>query len=249
MLLLLAFALAAAPASEYEDGVARIARGDLPGAIAALTRATQQDSANAKAWKALGVAYASSGQYAAAEPAFGQACKLAPKLEDACYYHARALYALNRFEPSLAALAHAGNGWRVRLAAAQAEEALGRDAEAEAHYRAALKAPDPSPAAAFGQFLIRQGRSKEARAVLEPSVERFPNNAASRIQLARVLLEANEAQSAIQHLERAVAAAPTSSQAHLLLAKAYTRAGRTAEARPHFEAAARYEAASQGMLP
>ena len=66
------------------------------------------------------------GQYDLAEPAFGQACRLASKLADACYFQARALYALNRFEASLATMRKAGTGARVRLGEGQALEALGR---------------------------------------------------------------------------------------------------------------------------
>lgn len=211
-------------------------------AIPLLERAAEADGKNAIAWKALGVAYASLKDYTAAEPAFGKACRLAPQLADACYFHARALYALDRFEESLAALSRVGAGWRIRLAAGQALEGLGRREEAEKSLRdavAQVRYADPGPGVALGLFLLRSGRATEAQAPLEEVAGRFPNSADAHTILARVLLERNAFDQAVPHLERALALQPDSSQAHLLLARAYVRQGRTSDAQPHFDAAAR----------
>lgn len=232
--------------SDYDRGVALFKNGEYAAAVPFLTRATEVRPNDAQAWKALGVAYAAQFLYRQAEPAFRRACELNPRLEDACYYDGRALYALDRFAPSLEVLeAAAGrqpNSWRVRLGIAQALEALGRAEEAEKAFKKALsmcRDSDPGPGVALGLFLVRQGRFGEATVPLQEVLKRFPNSADAHIHLGRALLEAGNVADAVPHLERAVALAPDSAQAHLLLAKAYVRAGRAAEAQPHFEAAAR----------
>jgi tetratricopeptide (TPR) repeat protein len=226
--------------SDYDRGVALFEKGDLDGAIPLLAKAAQDRPNDAKAWKALGVVHAAKGAYESAEPAFGRACDIDPKLEDACYYHARALYALNRFEPSLAALERIQNRTsKVQLAAAQSLEALGRADEAEKAYKNSLSDGDPKPGVAYGLFLVRQGRFIEAVTPLRSVLARFPKNSEAHTYLGRALLEQGEIANSITHLELAVKIDPRSAQAHLLLAKAYVRAGRADKAKPHFEAAAR----------
>lgn len=229
-------------AQDYEQGVAFIEKGQFEAAIPLLTRAASAQN-DARAHKALGVAYAALGNYDMAEPSFGKACALDSKLLDACYYHGRALYALNRFEASIEALRRAPASWRVTLGIAQALEALGRASEAEPEFRKALvscRDTDPQPGVALGQFLIRQGRQAEAMAPLEVVVKRFPRAAEAHIHLGRVFLDRNETASAIEHLKLAVSIDPRSAQAHLLLAKAYVQSGRPDEAKPHFQEAATY---------
>lgn len=239
----MAICLAAPQSSDYERGVALIEKGASAAAIAPLESATRSTPGDARTWKALGVAYAAGSEYAKAEPAFAQACRIAPQLADACYYHARALYALNRFDTSLAVLVRADQKqWKVMLARAQALEALGRVTEAAPAYRSALAAGrllDAGPAAGLGLFLIRQGRKDEALPLLQDAVQRFPKSPEAHTLLGRVLLEQGNTKEATPYLESAVALAPASAQAHLLLAKAYTRLDRTAEAQTHFEAAAK----------
>lgn len=248
--LLCGFAFAA---TLYDDAVALIEKGNPQAAVPLLERASREQPKDARVWKALGVAHASMNEYSLAAPAFGEACRLAPNLADACYYHGRALYALNRFSESLAALRKAPAGQcNVQLAKGQAHEAAGNAKEAEAALRLALRtcgASTPEPSAALGLFLIRVGRHTEAEPLLASAVQRFPNSASLRAHLARLLLAKDAAAEALPHLEAAVRLAPNSAQAHLLLAKAYTRLGRAAEARPHFEAASRLEAAGQGITP
>ena len=246
-------ALAVAQVSDYQQGVALIDKGQFAAAVPLLGRAAQAQPANAQVWKALGVAYAAQSMYHDAEPAFGRACELNPKLADACYYHGRALYALDRYEPSIRALELAlraePDAWKIHLGIAQALEALGRAVDAEKKFAQSLslcRNADPQPATAYARFLLRQGRPREAIAPLEGAMKRFPNSAEVNTQLGRALLEQGDLARAIAHLERAVAADPAAAQAHLLLAKAYMRSGRAAEAQPHFDAAASYERAAQG---
>jgi Flp pilus assembly protein TadD len=248
-----ALAIAFGQISDYQQGVSLIDKGQFADAVPLLTRATQSRPRDAQAWKALGVAYAAQQLYSDAEPVFRRACELNPQLSDACYYHGRALYALDRYEASLRALELAqradATSWKVHLGVAQALEALGRPDEAEKKFRQALslcRNSDPQPGIAYAHFLLRQGRVTDAIVALEEILKRFPTSAEANTHFGRALLEQGNVAGAIQRLERAVAADPASAQAHLLLAKAYVRVGRTAEAQPHFDAAASYEAAAQG---
>jgi Flp pilus assembly protein TadD len=96
-----------AQTTDYDQGVARFEKGDFAGAVPFLARAAEARPRNAQVWKALGVGYAAQEQYALAEAPLGRACELDPQLRDACYFHARALYALDRYEASLKALERA----------------------------------------------------------------------------------------------------------------------------------------------
>ncbi len=210
-------------------------------AIPYLKRATERNPEDATAWKALGAAYAANQQFPAAEPAFAKACSLAPRLENACYYQARTLYVLNRFDEALEVLRRSRQkGWKFDLAMGQNLYALGRAEEAEPLLRKAVAGAhgaDPGPGVELGTFLQRQGRSEEAGRELAEVVRRFPKSGEARLQLGRTLLDRGDTAGAIEQLEQAVALAPDSAQAHLLLANAYVRAGRTADAQPHFAAA------------
>jgi Flp pilus assembly protein TadD len=233
-----------AQTGDYQQGVALFEKGDSAGAIPFLTRAASADPKNAQKWKALGVAYAAQQKYSEAESPFARACELDAMLPDACYFYARALYALDRYEASLAALDRADSHfWKVRLARAQALEALGRAGAAEKEFYesvALCQGADPGPGAGLGRFLVRQGRSSEAIALLTKIVNAHPASAEARIGLGRALFEAGDVADAVPHLERAVALTPASAQAHLLLGKAYTRSGREADARRHLDLAAKY---------
>jgi len=238
--------------SDYDQGAALIQKNQFAAAIPFLNRTVESHPKDARAWKALGVAYAAQGMFELAEHPFGQACKLDPKLDDACYFYGRALYTLNRFQPSLEVLANAlrnnGKDWKVRLGVAQALEALGEAGRAEAEFRESLadsRGTDPRPGTAYGLFLVRQGRFREAIVPLQDVLSRFPESPDAHIHIGRALTELGRNQEASAHFEEAVRLDPTSAQAHLLLGKAYLRAGRQAEAASHLEAAARYEAGSR----
>jgi len=242
--------VAYAQTSDYDRGVALVQKGDFEQAIPLLARAAESQPQDARTWKALGVAYAARGLYGEAEAPFRRACELAPKLEDACYYAGQALYLLDRYEEALATLESAAKldskSWKIRLGIAQALEAQGKASQAGESYQQAVALcanRDPAPGAAYGRFLVRQGRLKEAIPPLEAVLTRFPKSPEALTQLGRALLEDGQTTAAIPRLESATALVPRSAQAHLLLAKAYVKAGRTAEAQAHFEAAAKYAGA------
>lgn len=229
--------------TDYSRGVELFEKGEFAAAVPYLQRAVKAAPEDAKVWKALGVSYAAQGLYFEAEPALRRACEEAPGLLDACYFYARTLYALDRFEPSLAVLQRiVPRPWKVRVAMGQSLEASGRGEEAERELRAAVaesQGLSPQPGTALGLFLVRQGRFAEAVAPLEEVVRRHPGAAEAHLHLGRALVEQGRMDAAVRHLERAVALNGTSAQAHLLLAKAYVRMGRAADAQPHFDAAAK----------
>jgi tetratricopeptide (TPR) repeat protein len=229
---------------DYEQGVALFDRGEFAAALPFLDRAAKADPRNAQKWKAVGVTYAALKKYADAEETLGRACRLDYKVPDACFFYARTLYALDRYEDSLAALERADpRSWRARLARAVALEALGRAGPAEKEFLESLalcRSADPSPAAAYARFLIRQARASEAIPLLQKTLAQHPDSAEAHTWLGRALFDTGKFADALPHLERAVALTPTSAQAHLLLAKAYIRLGRNSEAQPHLTLASKY---------
>ena len=244
-------ALMLASAEElYRHGVEAFQSGRHDEAVTALTEAARAAPRNAQTWKVLGVVHASRSDYERADQPFERACSLAPDLVDACYYYGRNLYAMNRFEPALAALRKAlpkdGRPWRVHLGIAQALEALGRNAEAAKEFDAAVRGWTDSPRDARGTadfdprmhqavFLFRQGRAADALGPARAAVADFPSAGRPRFELGRVLYQLGDLQAAAVELEKAVAYGH-GSPAHLLLAKAYLRLGRAADAEKHLAA-------------
>ncbi|HET8624596.1 MAG TPA: tetratricopeptide repeat protein [Gemmatimonadales bacterium] len=77
----------------------------------------------------------------------------------------------------------------------------GRVAEAEAHYRAVLAGPDPSPTAAFnlGTALEDQGRSAEAIVAYRDAIAADPSFADAHFNLARLYERTGRGAAAIRH--------------------------------------------------
>src|SRR5437764_509575 len=103
-------------------------------AIAVFQRSVALRPEYAPAWKALGVVFASRGEFDRAETPFLNACERQPSLPDACLYYGRTLYLLNRFQPAIDVLRPVlrkehENAEAYRLLALSLE-ALGQTAEA-----------------------------------------------------------------------------------------------------------------------
>lgn len=212
---------------DYERGAALFEAGRYDDAIAALTPVAREHPLDAQVWKALGVAYAAQRDYGRALEPLQRACRLDPKLADACYFEGRALYGLDRFEESLAVLqpllASDGSPWRVHLGLAQAAEALGRTGQAEPHFQAAVSlapAGNPQPGVALAHFLLRTGRLERAGEVLRPLVEAHPDAPDAQLEWGRVLYQLGRVPEAVAHLEIACRLAPANQQARLLLDRA-----------------------------
>jgi hypothetical protein len=129
-------------------------------AFAAAVR-LQPSSALAQKW--LGMTYAAEEKYILAEPPFHTACELDPKEPDVCYYWARTLFTLSRFEPALRAYEKDAKPWRGKtlLGMALALEALHRDAEAEKFYRDAIRAGDKNAPVDYEKFRRKQAAPPE----------------------------------------------------------------------------------------
>jgi len=170
LLLLFAFA----PPDAYQRGIQALNENRLEDAVALLRQAVAQQPANAQYWKALGVALAKGEDYRSSIEPFAKACSLSERLPDACYYHGRGLYAVDRYDEALAPLEKALRvdpaKSRAEAALGQALEALGRYQEAERRLQSAVArrdAYDRQARIAYSQFLRRQGRPEESVAVLQ----------------------------------------------------------------------------------
>lgn len=227
-------ALAADTAEDnYRRGVQAFERGQTQEAIPLLREAAKLAPNNAQVWKVLGVVYASLEDFEQAAGPFERACLLEPKLVDACYYHGRNLYALNRFEPSLRVLRMALPGdrapWRVHLGIAQALEALGQAADAERQFLTAIQQmqtprADFDPRMHYAVFLFRQGRIQDAVAPAEAAVAAHPDGARAHFELGRLHYQLGNLGEAVRRLERAATLGYPAASPLLDKAKARLRA-------------------------
>lgn len=224
--LLIAKAAAATAEKPFDEGVRLAGEGKWPEARAKFEAVVQAEPRNATAWKALGVTLGKLEEMAAAEEALNQSCKLDPKLPDACYYWARSLYTLNRFESALAALKQTLDSdprkGRAYTAIAQAHEALGQAKEAETAFRKAQDLQDAPLEARlhYGVFLFRSGRLADAAVPLEEALRMRPSYGPAAAELGRVYYQQGRIDAAIAMLERALASGGAAENTQLLLERA-----------------------------
>ncbi len=231
-------------ASLYREGLRLFSEGHTEAAVAALQRSVSLQPKNAAAWKALGVVFASTGDFEHAEGAFGNACDRQRTLPDACLYRGRTLYLLDRFPAAVDALRRAlalqdsPEGHRLL---ALSLEAMGRAPEAETEFRTAVRtghnaAADEDPGIDYGVFLYRQGRMDEAMDALRAAVARHADSPRARLELGCTLLAMNRLDDAARELERSLALRPTP-RTHLLLGKTYQRLGKAEAAEAQLQLA------------
>jgi Flp pilus assembly protein TadD len=138
----------------FQQGTTLFSKGQLAEAAQKFEQARALAPNNAKIWKALGVSYAAMSDYERANHPLSQACDLDPMLEDACYFYGRNLYALNRFEPAVAAMVKAQRAtrypWRVQLGLAQTYEGLADVRQAEPAFRKSISLFEALPAGKRG---------------------------------------------------------------------------------------------------
>jgi tetratricopeptide (TPR) repeat protein len=221
---------------------------NLDAAITAFQGSVALRPGYAPAWKALGVAYASRGEFESAETPFRNACERQPSLPDACLYYGRTLYLLNRFQPALDVLRRtlekdreSGEAYRLL---ALSHEALGQTAEAGDAFRQAVRlnrgsAPDEDPGIDYAVFLFRQGRAEDAIDPLESVLKRHPDAARAHLELGCIQLSLDHLADAAAHLERSLALDPRAARAHLLLGKVYLRQGKPQAADEHLRLGSR----------
>ena len=236
-----ALAAAQTPEQLYASGLKSFEQGRAEEAVAELERAVAARPKYAAAWKVLGVIMASQGDFPAAEPYFREACALDAKLPDACFYHGRSLYLVNRFREALAVMDTLPLERRRYRIQALCLDAMGRWSEAEPLYRKAIEVDTGAedPRVDYGVGLSRQGRADEAVEALKLAVQFGRQPRRAELELGRVFLQLERFHEARPHLEKAVALSPESSAAHLLLGKLYGRLGLPEKAAFHLEIGAR----------
>ncbi|MBM3811216.1 MAG: tetratricopeptide repeat protein [Acidimicrobiia bacterium] len=227
-----------------EEGIKLFQAGQLQQAAAQFQRAAEQEPENALAWKLLGTSFAALGDHEQAREPLRKACALNPKLPDACFYHARNLYLVNRFEESRklfeSLLASDPQPWRIENGLGLALEALGKAEDAEARYRKSASLnpsshPNEHPLINLGVLLGRQGRTAGAERVLRTAVEKAPQSTRAWFELGRMLQELGRNPESAAALEKSIAIDPRHWAAHALLGKVYLRLGRTEDGRRHLE--------------
>ena len=179
--------------------------------------------------------YASQGNYDLAEAPFRNACKIQPSLPDACLYHGRTLYLLNRFQAAVEVLRRTvqtePDNCEAHRILAMSLEGLGQITEAGNAFLTAVRlnraaSPNDAPGIDYAVFLFRQGNAEAALAPLESALKRHPDAARAHLELGCVLLSLGRISDAASHLERSLTLNPQSARAHLLLGKVYLRLGR-----------------------
>ena len=201
----------------------------------------EQTPSNAEEWKRLGLTLAAEMKLTAAVGPLTKACELDPRDEEACYYFARTLHALGRWDEARAPFEKALRAApqrmlaRVHRAVALNFMALGRTAEAEQNFKMAIamrsvaESLAEDPRVDYGAFLFRQGRTDEALQLLQETVRAAPKSARAHGELGRVLLHSAKPDAAVEHLEKAIELDPRAPSIRLLLGRAYLQTGRVEE--------------------
>lgn len=243
--------MALSAADLYHQGTALFEKGRYSEAAQRLEEAYRLAPRDARIAKALGVSYAATGDYERANGPFESACSIDPRLEDACYYYGRNLYALNRFEPALEALSKALRSsrqpWLVHLGIAQASDGLGKSDRARPEFRKAVSLfeelpsesrgrPDFDPRLHYAVFLYRQAQLAEALEMARRVTASWPSYGRGHFELGRILHQQGKLDESAVALEKA-AATGFGAPAHLLLGSIYRRLGRDADAQRHLNAA------------
>ncbi|MBI3564608.1 MAG: tetratricopeptide repeat protein [Elusimicrobia bacterium] len=184
----------------------------------------------------LGIAAAERGDRATAESELTLACRLDPASPALADGWAAYLAGRGRWEEAAAA-------YRSPAGRARAFARLGRAADAEREYRAALAAApgDADARHGLGVLLLERGRLDEARTEFEAVLRADPARAEARVDLGLVLSRAGRRREAEEQFRRALydADAATKALAHHDWGNALSDEGRLAAALPHYREAAR----------
>ena len=179
------------PSSLTNLGAALLDQARPAEAIEPLEAALRTDPANLEARCLLAAALTALDRFDDALAAYDQALKVAPGHQPARFHRAALLARLQRHEAALAGLQplldpqDAGSAPAHRLAG-QTCQALGRNAEAEAAYRLALRHDPRLPRvhALLGQLLAQRGATAEAAALHRQAIEAEVEPALNRYLLA-----------------------------------------------------------------
>src|SRR5258708_31662620 len=178
-------------------GLAHFRAGRSAAARPLLERAVSLSPTSARAWKTLGLVRMSDGDLNGALPALGKACELDKNDEEACYFLARNLHTLGRYESARVAFEKALRAAprpmlsKVHRAIALHFVALFLPEEAERHFVKAIELAGPAhngedPRDDYGAFLFRQVRIEQAVRPLEQAVRDAPSSALANFVWGRV---------------------------------------------------------------
>jgi Flp pilus assembly protein TadD len=233
------------PNANYSLGLAYFRQQRLREARPFLDRAAALSPAEPDVWKALGLVLLGLDDFAAAVEPLRHACELASGDPDACYLEGRALFLQARYDEAVKPLetalrkAPAADQAKINRAAALNFDRLGSAADAESHFRAAIRAHPyrerarersrEDPRLDYGAFLARHGRAAEALEPLQQALAAFPGSPQANAELGRALLDLDRPQAALPRLQKAVELDPAAWTVRMLLGKAYLRLGRAEE--------------------
>lgn len=228
------------PTLLINGGALALSRGDLPAALARLTRGVAVAPANAIAHGNLGFALLAAGRLAEAIDALERAVALKPDFAQAHNNRGIALERLGRRAEAIGAFERA-----LALAPSYADAAINlgelanREGDPGAARAAFLRAREPRPPAARAGLAFadaQDGRLDEAADALEALVAEAPGNAAFHQTLGTVQNWAWRHEEAEAAFRRALALAPGDRDAQFGIAATLLARGRFAEGFAAFEA-------------
>jgi Tfp pilus assembly protein PilF len=245
----------AAAAAAYEAGTQAFKAGDLPGARAQFTKATEADPKAFQAFYSLGVVLERQGQSANAVTAYRKATLIVPDYEPAIYAYAVALARENRGDEALEYLNGRGNSMpksaAIPAAMAEVKSIQGDSGQAQKLAQEALKKnPDYAPAMiTLARDHYRARRLDLAlytlRAILDgygpENPPRGTNNAEARLLRGLIYKEQGLRGPAIDEFQKALAIRSDLVEARVQLATYMLESGNAVEAAPLLEGAIRYD--------
>jgi Tfp pilus assembly protein PilF len=245
----------AAAASAYEAGTQAFKAGDLPGARAQFTKATEADPKAFQAFYSLGVVLERQGQSANAVTAYRKATLIVPDYEPAIYAYAVALARENRGDEAMeylnGRLSSMPKSAAVPAAMAEVKSIQGDSGQAQKLAQEALKKnPDYAPAmVTLARDHYRARRLDLAlytlRAILDgygpENPPRGTNNAEARLIRGLIYKEQGLRGPAIDEFQKALAIRSDLVEARVQLATYMLESGNAVEAAPLLEGAIRYD--------
>lgn len=245
----------AAAAAAYEAGTQAFKAGDLPGARAQFTKATEADPKAFQAFYSLGVVLERQGQSANAVTAYRKATLIVPDYEPAIYAYAVALARENRGDEAIEYLNGRASSMpksaAIPAAMAEVKSIQGDSGQAQKLAQEALKKnPDYAPAMiTLARDHYRARRLDLAlytlRAILDgygpENPPRGTNNAEARLLRGLIYKEQGLRGPAIDEFKKALSIRSDLVEARVQLATYMLESGNAVEAAPLLEGAIRYD--------
>jgi tetratricopeptide (TPR) repeat protein len=226
-------------------GAAHLEQGDLPKAVAFLTRSLELDPRSGEAHNNLATAWVDLGRTATAIEHFSRSIALRPGIASTHYNFGNALLALGRpgeaIDQQRRALELRRDFPEALCALGNAQFAAGRFSEAIASQREALRLrPDLIPAH-YGAALalVQEGQNAAAIPHFETVLRAVPASLEAHFNFGNLLLAVGRLADALQHYEAALQLKPDFADAMNNAGNALALMGRRDEAIARYEAALR----------